>query len=212
VRWTVKRRGGGGKQISVPVSALNHYTYCPRRCYLIHQEQLFEENVYTIQGANIHEHVDVGEDGTKGNMRVHRSLPIWHRGLGLYGVADMVEWYEDTPYPVEYKRGKKRRWLNDDVQLCAQAMCIEEMLDIVVPEGAVYHHASRHRRRVPFDPTLRSTTVRIINEVHSLLQSSTPPPPTLHRTRCNGCSLRDTCLPDAWGLSIDELVVQEEHT
>lgn len=132
----------------VPLSALNHWAYCPRRCGLIHQEGEFTDNIHTARGNAEHERVDrVSHETLHSGVRVEYALPVWSDRLGLIGKCDVVEFWSDGEiYPVEYKHGPKRKWLNDDIQLAAQAMCLEDMLGRPVPQGAIYH-ASSHRRR-----------------------------------------------------------------
>lgn len=181
----------------VPISALNHYTYCPRRCALIHVEQTFIDNQYTVDGKSLHEQVDEGH-ASGGSLRRETALHIWSQKWRLSGIADVVEWHGDVPYPVEFKHGRRDRWVNDDIQLCAQALCLEEMLAAKVPAGAVFYGASRHRREVAFSEDLRRATISTIQDVRSLFQSGTTPAPTSHRERCSGCSMFDICLPDLY--------------
>jgi CRISPR-associated exonuclease Cas4 len=181
----------------VPVSALEHYAYCPRQCALIHIEQVFEENVYTLRGAALHERVDAADQLTEDGIVLEYALPLWSVRLGLIGRADVVGFLPDgTPYPIEYKSGKRKIKYHDDVQLCAQAMCLEEMLERPVPKGAIYYHASRRRREVVFDEALRSLTERIILETRQMLLSGHTPPP-VNDARCPDCSLLRVCMPDA---------------
>lgn len=196
----------------VPVSALEHYAYCPRQCALIHTERYFDENVLTARGTRLHEHVDEAGHEAVATVRVERALPIWSERLGLIGRADVVEFLADgTPFPVEYKLGTRRQHLHDDIQLCAQALCLEEMLGRAVPQGAIFHHGSRRRREVTISPTLRTATEQIIAEVLALLQSRRLPAPVAD-SRCRQCSLIDGCLPFAkpdvtlngWDLDSDE--------
>src|SRR5262249_13797223 len=140
----------------VLVSALEHWSYCPRQCALIHLDQVWDENIFTLRGRTTHEKVDVPEGELRDGVRVERGLPIWSDRLGLVGKADVVEYHGLTPYPVEYKHGPRRCHGHDDLQLCAQALCLEEMTAQPVPHGAVYHHSSRRRREVVFDAALRA--------------------------------------------------------
>lgn len=181
----------------VPVSALQHYVYCPRQCALIHLEQTFEENVHTLRGHRAHESVDEPTSEQIRDVRVERALPIWSDRLGLIGRADWVEFLADgTPYPIEHKVGPRRARLADEIQLCAQAMCLEEMLGRHVPRGAIYHHRSRRRREVVFDQRLREEVERVTAEVRSLLREGRTPPPVRGR-RCERCSLVEWCMPHA---------------
>lgn len=183
----------------IPISALNHYAYCPRRCALIHVEQTYSENVYTMRGHDLHERADrVEESGWEEGVRVERALPLCSRRLGLIGKADVVEFRDDTPYPVEYKSGPNRRFENDDVQLCAQGMCLEEMLRLAVPRGAIFHHKSRRRREVIFTPELRARVEDTVAAIRSMLINKTIPPPVNDR-RCEHCSLNETCMPAVIG-------------
>ena len=176
------------------LSALNHYLYCPRRCTLIHAEQVFDENIYTLRGRAVHERVDEGEPTVEDGIRVERALPLWSRRLGLVGKADVVEFHGETPYPVEYKYGPRRKKEHDDLQVCAQALCLEEMLGKPVPKGAVFHHTSRRRREVVFDRALREKVESAVRDVRKLLRAERLPQPA-NDARCRNCSLVDACMP-----------------
>ena len=161
--------------LDVPISAIEHCSYCPRQCALIHVEQTFEENVYTVRGRLAHEGVDSGEGESRPDLRVLRGLPLWSQRLGLRGKADVVELRSgQPPFPVEYKVG--RRPPHADLQLCAQALCLEEMLETNVPAGAIYSHAERRRHRVHFDDALRQRTVILIEKIRTQLQRRLLPP------------------------------------
>jgi len=185
----------------IPVSALNHFVYCPRRVALIYLEGSFHENVFTWEGRMAHQRVDQQSAWNRETgVREIRSLYLASHRLGLVGIADLVEFHPqpngiEIPYPVDYKRGRKRRWMNDDVQLCAQALCLEEMLDVSVPRGAIFHVKSRRRREVHFSRDLRQQTEQTAHRLHELLQSRQTPAPRLS-PRCQGCSLRELCLPE----------------
>lgn len=184
---------------SIPISALNHYAYCPRRCALIHVEQTFDENIYTMRGRDLHERTDTPEEsGQEGEIRVERALPLWSKKLGLVGKADVVEFYEGVPYPVEYKSGRRSHWENDDLQLCAQAICLEEMTGKSVPRGAIYHHGSRRRREVIFDEALRSHVEESVMAIRAMLSARVLPPP-VNDKRCERCSLKESCMPSVIG-------------
>ena len=179
------------------ISALQHHSYCPRQCALIHVEKVFEENLYTLRGKRVHERVHKPEGVLEDGARVERDLSLFSERLGLIGKADVVEFRSsEVPYPVEYKSGPRRGSTHDDIQLCAQAMCLEEMLDVGVPRGAVYHYASRRLREVAFDDDLRSLTEKTVHAVRRLLVTSTVPPPVAD-SRCPKCSLFDACMPFA---------------
>ena len=184
----------------IMLSALQHYSYCPRQCALIHQEQNFTDNVFTIRGHLAHERVDSGESGMEYGVRVERALPLFSERYGLVGKADVVEFLEDgTPYPVEYKQGKRQQKLHDEVQLAAQALCLEEMTGKAVPEGAIFHHKTRRRRVVPITDTLRDYTLHLISQVRALLESGAMPAPVDDSSLCQACSLAEVCQPELVG-------------
>jgi CRISPR-associated exonuclease Cas4 len=178
----------------VLISALEHWSYCPRQCALIHVEQVWDENVYTLRGRIAHEKADVPDAETCDDVRIERAVPLWSDRLGLVGKADVVEFRDGVPFPVEYKHGPRRRWGHDDLQLCAQALCLEEMTGRAVPRGAVYHHGSRRRREVEFDAPLRGRVEEATAAVRRLLREGRLPP-AVHDARCEHCSLRESCLP-----------------
>jgi CRISPR-associated exonuclease Cas4 len=176
------------------ISALEHYSYCPRQCALIHLEQTFDENIYTVKGHMLHERVDEEASELRQDVRIERALPLWSKQLGLVGKADVVEFHGEIPYPVEYKVGPRRKWGHDDLQLCAQALCLEEMLEQNVPRGAIYHHGSRRRREVVFDEVLRQRVVDAVTAIRQIFAIATLPPP-VNDARCEHCSLKESCLP-----------------
>ncbi|MDQ3564881.1 MAG: CRISPR-associated protein Cas4 [Pseudomonadota bacterium] len=181
----------------IPISALNQYAYCPRRCYLIHAEGEFEDNVHTLRGTHEHERVDRQRHEVSAGVRVEYALPVWGRRLGLSGRCDAVEFHPDgTVYPVEYKHGKRRRWINDDLQLAAQALCLEEMLERAITKGAIYHQQSRRRREVIMNEALRREVEITVAAVRVLLSKRELPPITEDPRRCGECSLREICQPD----------------
>jgi CRISPR-associated exonuclease Cas4 len=181
----------------IPVSAIEHYSYCPRQCALIHVEQTFDENLFTIRGHLAHERVDAGDDTVRSDVRVMRSVPIWSERLGLRGKADLVEFRPEGPYPVEYKVGR-RKGIHADLQLCAQALCLEEMLDVSIPRGAVFYHAERRRYEVRLDEALRRRTLQAIEAIRSILRDQRLPP-AVNDARCPNCSLLHACLPSVVG-------------
>ena len=125
----------------IMISALEHYNYCPRQCALIHVEQTFDENLYTMRGRAVHDRADEVVTELQEGIRIEKALPLWSKRLGLVGKADVVEFHGELPYPVEYKHGPRREREHDDLQLCAQALCLEEMTGKAVPRGAIYHHS-----------------------------------------------------------------------
>lgn len=180
----------------ISLSALQHYSYCPRQCALIHIEQAFEENVHTMRGQAVHQRVDEPGFEERSGVKVERALPVWSDRLGLIGKCDVVEFLPDgMPYPVEYKHGHKREKLHDDLQLAAQAMCLEEMTGKHVARGAIYHHSSRRRREVAITPELRLKVEETVVAVRALLASGALPPP-VNDGRCKECSLKEICQPE----------------
>lgn len=181
----------------VMISALQHTAFCPRQCALIHVEQTWDENLFTMRGNRVHERVDIPADELIEEVRVERAMPLWSHKLQITGKADVVEFYENQPpYPVEYKVGTRKARDADNVQLCAQALCLEEMLDCRVEKGAIYHYKSRRRREVLLDEKLRSLTLEVIAQTREILNNDTLPPPVAD-SRCEDCSLVEACLPYA---------------
>ena len=178
------------------LSALEHWSYCPRQCCLIHAEQAFEENVHTLRGQAVHARTDeAGVEAGYDGRRIARAVPLWCDRLGLVGKSDVVEFLPDgTPYPVEYKHGKKREKLHDDIQLAAQALCLEEMTGKPAPLGAIYHATSHRRREVAITPALRQAVETCIAEVRTAMAAPTLPAP-VNDKRCRECSLIDLCQP-----------------
>lgn len=182
-----------GYALEVPVSAIEHYSYCPRQCALIHVEQTFEENVFTMRGRLAHERVDAGDSGLSRGVRAVRGVPLWSERLGLRGKADLVELRAEGPYPVEYKVGR-RKGRHPDMQLCAQALCLEDMLSVPVQRGAIFYHAVRRRHEVVFDDALRRRTEEAVAAIRAMLSSQSLPRAP-NDTRCPNCSLLNACLP-----------------
>ncbi len=179
----------------IMLSALQHWSYCPRQCALIHVEQAFDENVHTMRGNAVHQRVDEPGFESFEGVRSEHALPVWSERLGLIGKCDIVEFYPDGRiYPVEYKHGKKRAKAHDDIQLAAQAICLEEMTGKPVTHGAIYHHTSRRRREVAITDTLRRQVEETVAAVRTLLASGQLPPP-VNDARCKECSLQDICQP-----------------
>jgi len=185
----------------LPLSALQHWCYCPRQCALIHQEQAFAENVHTLRGQAVHARADTPGLEVRPGLRVERALPVWSDRLNLIGKADVVEFSTDgTPYPVEYKHGSRNKAAHiaacDDLQLAAQALCLEEMTGHAVSEGAIYYASSRRRRVVVISDALRKQVEFAASAVRSMIQSARLPPPA-NDARCRECSLIDLCQPHA---------------
>jgi len=192
----------------VMISALEHWSYCPRQCALIHLEQTFDENLYTLRGRMLHEPVDTTSGELSEFGRIERGLSLWSERLGLVGKADVVEFHGTVPYPVEYKHGPTRRRQPVDLQLCAQAVCLEEMMGQEVPKGAIFHHASRRRREVIFSPSVRLAVEEATCSVRRMLVSGVLPK-AVNDKRCELCSLKDSCLPGVVGsVRASEVVIK----
>lgn len=183
----------------VQLSALQHMVFCPRQCALIHIEQIWQESGRTAEGRIMHERVhDEGRE-SRGDVRTDYGVPLRSLRLGLIGKADVVEFHRQTdgswlPLPVEYKRGKPKADDCDKVQLCAQAICLEEMLSLTIPEGALFYGQTHHRLDVVFDEALRQETEVTARQAHELIASGRTPPP-VYEKRCESCSLMAECLP-----------------
>ncbi|WP_245895460.1 CRISPR-associated protein Cas4 [Pontivivens insulae] len=182
---------------SIPLSALQHWLFCPRQCALIHVERLWEENRATAEGRVLHERVDQGMPESREGKRIVRSAVIASKTLRVHGVADVVELYDGIPYPVEYKRGRPKAHRADEVQLCAQAICLEEMTGHRVAEGALFYGARKRRTAVTFDGQLRGLTASIADEAFKALSGGHAPPAIYDAARCEGCSLYGLCAPNA---------------
>ena len=183
----------------IALSALQHFVYCPRQCAFIHLEQIWTENVYTAEGREMHERVDDGKTSYRSGVRVTRSELLRSAILGVSGVADVVEWHKlnnhEEPFPVEYKRGKPKQHDADKIQLCAQAICLEEMLALHIPSGALFYGQTKRRLDVDFDNALREKTLLAAEGVHDLFRNGITPPPD-PGPKCKLCSLKEECLPD----------------
>lgn len=189
----------GDKSEVLPLSLLNDFLYCERRAALKLLEGSRSANQHTNRGDIVHEHVDLaGYEVVKG-VTLLRALPVWSERLGLNGRCDIVEQRGDgSLFPVEFKLGKRRQWENDDVQLCAQAMCLEEMFGLSVPAGAIFQADSKRRREVDFSVELRGKTEETARQLHELLRTGQVPP-AIYRDACLECSLYPSCLPRATG-------------
>lgn len=189
----------------LPLSALQHAVYCLRQAALIHVERLWEENRFTAEGRVLHARVD--EQGARYSRGVRRvsALPLSCRRLGLAGVADLVEFRKsadgETPFPVEYKRGKAKLHRADEAQLCAQALCLEEMTGRAVPEGALFYAQTRRRVAVPFDAALRKLTEETALALRDVIRSGATPIAQYEKRKCDACSLFELCRPKIAGRS-----------
>ena len=183
----------------IMLSALEHFSYCPRQYALIHIEQAFDENVHTKRGDAVHERVDEPGLELREGMRIARALPVWSEQFGLIGKCDVVEFNRDgVAYPVEYKHGAKRVKEHDDLQLAAQAICLGEMTGKPVPKGAIYHFSSRRRREVIITPALREKVAEVLDAIRVIIGSGQLPKP-VNDKRCDQCSLKEICQPAAVG-------------
>lgn len=185
----------------IPISALQHAVYCLRQAALIHIERLWAENRFTAEGRVLHD--ATSEPGARQRKAVRRvtALPLACRRLNLTGVADLVEFHQDPEgeiaYPVEFKRGKPKRHRADEVQLCAQALCLEEMTGRPVPEGALFYGETRRRRVVQFGVELRRITEETAAAMRELFESGRTPAAVYRADRCDACSLIELCRPKA---------------
>ena len=178
------------------ISALQHWLYCPRQCALIHLEQVWAENQFTMEGSVMHEKAHDGQDETKAGVRIVRGLHVKSETLGLSGQCDVVEFHPDgSVLPIEYKRGKPKTHRADEVQLCAQALCLEETLGQAIPEGRLFYGQTRRRLDVPMDDSLRSLTAAAALRLQTLILNRVTPPAVYQEEKCETCSLKEQCLP-----------------
>lgn len=201
----LKRNSGESVMIDdsdlLPLSALQHYLFCPRQCALIHVERLWFENKFTAEGKVMHERVDKGGDRDRGSVRIEYGLRLVCRELGLVGQADVVEFHRPAkkpdvwvPFPVEYKRGRPKKDNSDKVQLCAQGLCLEEMYSIEIHEGSLFYGKTRRRQKVPFSRELREETTDTALRLHAMVRDRITPAP-FYDSKCESCSFVDFCLP-----------------
>lgn len=183
------------EDLLLPISALQHYLFCPRQCALIHVERLWAENAATTEGRILHKKVDGGKADRRAGLQTFRSVPLRSFQLAIAGVADVVEKRGDTLIPVEYKRGRPKAHRADEVQLCAQALCLEEMFGVSVPEGVLFYGAARRRHPVMIDAELRGLTMRIAENVRDMINAARTPPPVWSVKLCGACSMADLCRP-----------------
>lgn len=183
----------------IPLSALQHYLYCPRQCALIHVERLWAENRQTAEGRLLHERADHPLVEQRHGVRTVTAMPLLNLELGITGVADVVEFRTTDDgvraYPVEYKHGRPKDHRADEVQLCAQALCLEAMLGKPLAEGALFYGKTQRRKVVPFDDALRQLTLHVIQATRDLLAMKHTPLAEYQAKRCDPCSLIDLCQP-----------------
>jgi CRISPR-associated exonuclease Cas4 len=180
----------------VPLAMINALAYCPRRfVYECVQGEMLV-NAHVLEGLLRHEGVDLGERTWVNDGVQERRVTVWSERLRLLGVCDVVEQHAGALYPVEYKKGKRGRWKNDQAQLCAQAMCLEERLGCAIAQGMIFYFGGKRREVVEFTPALRAEVERLAAEAHELVASGVLPPPITQRAKCRDCSLEPLCLPD----------------
>ncbi len=183
------------------ISALQHYVYCPRQCALIHVEDVWQENVFTVRGDILHEKVDTDTYESRGTLKTVRGLKIHSFRLGISGRCDVVEFRRasdgaDEPMPVEFKSGEPKDDISDKVQLCAQALCLEEMLNSSVKRGSFFYAKIRRRVQVEIDEHLRKQTEEVIANVRELIANKRTPAADFS-AKCRNCSLEAVCMPKA---------------
>lgn len=187
----------------IPISALQHYLYCPRQCALIHIERLWAESRQTAEGRLLHTRADRPLAESRRGVRTVTAMPLVDTALGITGVADVVEYHRrdgiDHPFPVEYKRGRPKAHRADEVQLCAQALCLEHMSGVSVLAGALFYGEIARRENVAFDDTLRLLTRQIIDKARAMIASGRTPTANYESRRCDTCSLVELCQPRLLG-------------
>lgn len=180
----------------VPLAMMNALAYCPRRFSyeFVQAEMLLNEHV--VEGQLRHQGVDLGGTVWTGNAVQERRVYVWSERLKLAGFCDVVEEQDGVVHPVEYKKGRPGRWKSDHVQLCAQALCLEERMGIAIAQGALFYFAVRRREVVEFTPSLRAEVEDLAQDAHRLIASGELPPPIEQKAKCRDCSLQPLCLPD----------------
>ncbi len=198
----------------IQLSSLQHFMFCERQCALIHIEQLWSENLFTAEGRIMHDKVDTADKEVRGNVRIEFGTPLRSLKLGLIGKADVVEYHKQgdkwMPFPVEYKHGKPKIDDCDRVQICAQAVCLEEMLNVAIKQGALFYGKTRRREDVVFDTQLRLETQDTARKVHELIETGITPK-AQYSKRCNQCSLYELCMPEVSRKIGDYLVKMVEE-
>ncbi len=184
----------------IPLSALQHYLYCPRQCALIHVERIWTESVHTAEGRLLHQRSDTPGAELRHGVRTVTAMPLRHDDLGIAGVADVVEFHVDEKgaeyvLPVEYKRGRPKPHRADEVQLCAQALCLEQMLNTSIAHGMLFYGKTRRRMPIVLDDVLRALTLRTIADVRAMIDAGSTPSARYEAARCDACSLIDDCQP-----------------
>ena len=195
----------------VSLSALQHYAFCPRQCALIHIEQVWAENFLTAHGQQLHQRVDSKEPETRKGVRYERGVAVSASKLGLIGKLDLIEVELATGQycPVEYKRGKPKKNDWDHIQLCAQGLCLEEMLNTPVSQGYMWYWQTRNRELVVFSDELRNQTCTVINQVKDMFESGVTPKAIYEKKKCQSCSLYDLCNPKIMEKDFSNCYIQE---
>jgi len=188
------------------LSRLQHYLFCPRQFALIELEDIWTENQFTAEGQVLHQRVNQADQQKRGEVRTVWASRLANEELGIEGVADVVEYHRqadgtEIPYPIEYKRGKPKAHRADEVQLCTQALCLEEMHGVTVPEGALFYGEVRRRHPVVFDAELRNLTAQTILACRAIVQTKITPHAIYQAKKCRACSLIDQCHPKGFGKS-----------
>jgi CRISPR-associated exonuclease Cas4 len=195
----------------LPLSALQHMAFCPRQCALIHLEQQWAENRFTAEGNVMHEKTDTPEIERRPGIRIVRAMMVRSFTYGLTGKCDVVEYHDDglggaTILPVEYKRGRPKPDHRDEVQLCSQALCLEEMHDTHIEKGALYYGKNRRRIEVELDDSLRAITLKLVSDLREMMNAKRTPPPIYESKKCDSCSLYEICRPKNLGKSASRYV------
>ena len=185
----------------VPISALQHFLFCQRQCALIHIERIWEENRHTAEGRLMHERADRPGHERRRGVHTAMALPLAHQKLGLTGYADVVEFADQNTSgwvrPVEYKRGRPKAHRADEVQLCAQALCLEDMMGCAIADGDLFYGQTKRRQTVAFDNDLRELTRSVVAQTHALIVNGQTPPAVYEPKKCDACSLQESCRPQA---------------
>lgn len=194
----------------IMISSLQHFLFCPRQCGIIHIDHFWSDNILTTLGELMHTRVDTPGTRHYADCKVEYAVPLRSIRLGLSGVADIVEFHKNArktfdPVPVEYKHGKPKADHSDEVQLCAQALCLEEMMNCSIPCGVLFYGEEKLRHDIPFTSELRSLAIQTIHNVHQLIQSGTIPAPVYRSHVCESCSVFDYCRPKD-NLSIEKYI------
>ncbi|MEL7039020.1 MAG: CRISPR-associated protein Cas4 [Cyanobacteria bacterium J06592_8] len=185
-----------GNQEYIPIAALNQFAYCPHRCWRMFCAGEFEDNEYTIDGTSLHDRVHTLSDNMKEETWQVRAIWLKSEQYGLIGKSDLIESESGELYPVEYKRGKRGEWDNDELQVCGQALCLEEMTGKTIQTGFIYYASSHQRQQVEINQALRENAIAMISAVKTLLETGAMPKP-IYSQKCKGCSFYSRCLPQA---------------